>query len=72
MDAAKSAAGLLVMEDPVIYSVRGKIADLSARLRLPALGRMAEEDPEIKKLRNHYDLAKLCEIGAVPIEGRAG
>jgi ABC-type uncharacterized transport system substrate-binding protein len=36
-DAAKSAAGLLVMEDPVIYSVRAKIADLSARLRLPAI-----------------------------------
>jgi ABC-type uncharacterized transport system substrate-binding protein len=36
-DAAKSAAGLLVMEDPVIYSVRGKIADLSARFRLPAI-----------------------------------
>jgi putative ABC transport system substrate-binding protein len=36
-DAAKSAAGLLVLEDPVIYSVRGKIADLSARLRLPAI-----------------------------------
>ena len=36
-DAAKSAAGLLVMEDPVIYSVRGKIADLSARFRLPTI-----------------------------------
>jgi putative ABC transport system substrate-binding protein len=37
-DAVKSAAaGLLVMEDPVIYSVRGKIADLSARFRLPAI-----------------------------------
>jgi putative tryptophan/tyrosine transport system substrate-binding protein len=36
-DAAKSAAGLLVMEDPLIYSVRGKIADLSARFRLPAI-----------------------------------
>jgi putative ABC transport system substrate-binding protein len=37
-DAVKSAvAGLLVMEDPVIYSARGKIADLSARFRLPAI-----------------------------------
>src|SRR5262249_14838260 len=37
-DAVKSAAaGLLVLEDPVIYSARGKIADLSARFRLPAI-----------------------------------
>jgi putative tryptophan/tyrosine transport system substrate-binding protein len=37
-DAAKSAVdGLLVLEDPVIYSARGKIADLSARFRLPAI-----------------------------------
>ena len=37
-DAAKSAvAGLLVLEDPVIYSAREKIADLSARFRLPAI-----------------------------------
>jgi putative ABC transport system substrate-binding protein len=35
--AAKSTAGLLVLEDPVIYSVRGKVADLSARFRLPAI-----------------------------------
>jgi putative ABC transport system substrate-binding protein len=37
-EAAKTAAaGLLILEDPLIYSVRGKIADLSARLRLPAI-----------------------------------
>jgi putative ABC transport system substrate-binding protein len=37
-DAAKSAAaGLLILEDPLIYSMRRKIADLSAQLRLPAM-----------------------------------
>ena len=36
-DAARSAAGLLVLEDPVIYSVRRNIAELSARFRLPAM-----------------------------------
>jgi putative ABC transport system substrate-binding protein len=35
--ARTAAAGLLILEDPLIYSVRGKIADLSARLRLPAI-----------------------------------
>jgi putative ABC transport system substrate-binding protein len=35
--AARSAAGLLVLEDPVIYSVRRNIAELSARFRLPAI-----------------------------------
>jgi len=35
--AKRAAAGLLILEDPLIYSVRGKIADLSARLRLPAI-----------------------------------
>jgi ABC-type uncharacterized transport system substrate-binding protein len=36
-DAARSAAGLLVLEDPVIYSVRRNIAELSTRFRLPAI-----------------------------------
>jgi putative ABC transport system substrate-binding protein len=37
-DAAKSAAaGLLILEDPLIYSMRRKIADLSAQFRLPAM-----------------------------------
>jgi len=37
-DAIKArAAGLLVLEDPLIYSVRGKIADLAAQFRLPAI-----------------------------------
>jgi ABC-type uncharacterized transport system substrate-binding protein len=36
-NAARSAAGLLVLEDPVIYSVRSKIAELSARFSLPAI-----------------------------------
>jgi putative tryptophan/tyrosine transport system substrate-binding protein len=37
-DAAKAAVGgLLVFEDPLIYSVRGKIADLTARYGLPAM-----------------------------------
>ena len=31
------AAGLLIMEDPVIYSVRRTIAELTARFRLPAM-----------------------------------
>jgi putative ABC transport system substrate-binding protein len=35
--AQTSAAGLLVLEDPLIYSVRGKIAELAARVRLPAM-----------------------------------
>jgi putative tryptophan/tyrosine transport system substrate-binding protein len=38
LDAAKSAvAGLLILEDPLIYSVREKIADLAAQFRLPAM-----------------------------------
>jgi putative ABC transport system substrate-binding protein len=38
-DAAKqSAAGLLILEDPLIYSIRGKIADLAMRSRLPTMG----------------------------------
>jgi putative tryptophan/tyrosine transport system substrate-binding protein len=35
--AQTSAAALLVLEDPLIYSVRGKIAELAARARLPAM-----------------------------------
>jgi putative ABC transport system substrate-binding protein len=31
------AAGLLILEDPLIYSMRRDIADLAARLRLPAI-----------------------------------
>jgi putative ABC transport system substrate-binding protein len=34
----ESAAGLLILEDPLIYSVRGKIADLAMRSRLPTMG----------------------------------
>jgi putative tryptophan/tyrosine transport system substrate-binding protein len=37
-EAAKaSAAGLLILEDPLIYSIRGKIADQATRLRLPTM-----------------------------------
>ena len=37
-EAAKAAAtGLLIFEDPLIYSIRGRIADHSARVRLPAI-----------------------------------
>jgi ABC-type uncharacterized transport system substrate-binding protein len=36
-EAGKSAGGLLVLEDPVIYSVRASIAELAARFRLPAI-----------------------------------
>jgi putative tryptophan/tyrosine transport system substrate-binding protein len=36
-EAEKSAGGLLVLEDPVIYSVRANIAELTARFRLPAI-----------------------------------
>src|SRR5262245_15101037 len=36
-EAGKSASGLLVLEDPVIYSVRANIAELTARFRLPAI-----------------------------------
>src|SRR5262249_1054750 len=37
-EAAKGpAAGLLIMEDPLIYSVRGKIADLATRSRLATM-----------------------------------
>jgi len=32
-----SAGGLLVLEDPLIYSIRGKIAELAERHRLPAI-----------------------------------
>jgi putative tryptophan/tyrosine transport system substrate-binding protein len=36
--AAKAGvAGLLVLEDPLIYSIRGRIADLAASQRLPAM-----------------------------------
>lgn len=35
--AQTSAAGLLILEDPLIYSVRGKVAELAARFRLPAM-----------------------------------
>jgi putative ABC transport system substrate-binding protein len=35
--AKAGAAGLLVLEDPLIYSIRGKIAELSARLRLSSI-----------------------------------
>jgi ABC-type uncharacterized transport system substrate-binding protein len=36
-EAGKSAGGLLVLEDPVIYSVRANIAELAARFKLPAI-----------------------------------
>jgi len=37
-EAAKAAAdGLLVLEDPLLYSVRGRLAELATRLRLPAM-----------------------------------
>lgn len=37
-EAVKAGApGLLILEDPLIYSVRGQIADLAARLKLPAM-----------------------------------
>ena len=37
-DAAKAeAAALLVLEDPLIYSMRRKVADLAAQFRLPAI-----------------------------------
>ena len=36
--AAKETAGLLILEDPLIYSIRGKIADLAMRSRLPTMG----------------------------------
>jgi putative ABC transport system substrate-binding protein len=32
-----SAAGLLILEDPLIYSVRGKIAAFAARSQLPTM-----------------------------------
>jgi ABC-type uncharacterized transport system substrate-binding protein len=35
--AQRSAAGLLILEDPLIYSVRGKVAELATRFRLPAM-----------------------------------
>jgi len=35
--AKASAAGLLILEDPLIYSIRGKIADLATRSRLPTM-----------------------------------
>ena len=31
------AAGLLIFEDPLIYSIRGRVADLAAQFRLPAM-----------------------------------
>jgi ABC-type uncharacterized transport system substrate-binding protein len=34
---AAAAGGLLVFEDPLIYSIRGKIAELAERHRLPAI-----------------------------------
>jgi hypothetical protein len=37
-DAEKAgAAGLLFLEDPLIYSIRRKVADLAAQSRLPAM-----------------------------------
>jgi hypothetical protein len=37
-DAEKAgAAGLLILEDPLIYSIRRKVADLAAQSRLPAM-----------------------------------
>jgi len=37
-EAAKEpAAGLLILEDPLIYSIRGKIADLAMRTGLPTM-----------------------------------
>jgi putative ABC transport system substrate-binding protein len=35
--ASAAAAGLLVLEDPLIYSIRGKVAELAERHRLPAI-----------------------------------
>jgi ABC-type uncharacterized transport system substrate-binding protein len=35
--AGATAAGLLIFEDPLIYSVRGRVADLATRFRLPAM-----------------------------------
>jgi putative ABC transport system substrate-binding protein len=35
--AARAAPGLLILEDPLIYSVRGRIADLATRLRMPTI-----------------------------------
>jgi putative ABC transport system substrate-binding protein len=35
--AKTAAAGLLILEDPLIYSIRGKIAELAVRLHLPAI-----------------------------------
>jgi len=37
-DAAKAGApGLLILEDPLIYSIRGQIAELAARSQLPTM-----------------------------------
>jgi putative ABC transport system substrate-binding protein len=35
--AGGTAAGLLIFEDPLIYSIRGRVADLAAQFRLPAM-----------------------------------
>jgi ABC-type uncharacterized transport system substrate-binding protein len=35
--ATTRAAGLLILEDPLIYSVRAEIAELATRLHLPAM-----------------------------------
>src|SRR5262245_5078617 len=35
--AGTAAAGLLIFEDPLIYSIRGRVADLAAQFRLPAM-----------------------------------
>ena len=35
--AGGTAAGLLIFEDPLIYSIRERVADLAAQFRLPAM-----------------------------------
>jgi len=37
IEQAVGAAGLLIFEDPLIYSIRGRVADLAAQFRLPAM-----------------------------------
>ena len=35
--AGGTAAALLIFEDPLIYSIRGRVADLATQFRLPAM-----------------------------------
>jgi putative tryptophan/tyrosine transport system substrate-binding protein len=37
IEQAAGTAGLLIFEDPLIYSIRGRVADLAAQFRLPAM-----------------------------------